>query len=178
MKSFVFGVLSLLCAADCACAQDRIYRCGNEYTNNAQDSQARACKLVQGGNITVVPGTRTQGAAGNAAPSAARPAAASLPSAAGAPPVDAAAQRARDGDARQILEMELRKVEARQSELLAEYNRGEPEKRTDEIRNNQKYLDRVADIKTQLARADSDIASLKRELARLPGSGGQVAPTR
>jgi hypothetical protein len=74
--------------------------------------------------------------------------------------------------------MELRKVEARQSELLAEYNRGEPEKRTDEIRNNQKYLDRVADIKTQLTRADSDIASLKRELARLPGSGGQVAPTR
>jgi hypothetical protein len=161
-----------------AFAQDRIYRCGNEYTNNAQDAQARACKLVQGGNITVVPGTRTQ--ASGAPQPAPRPAAAPPSSSAAAPPapVDAAAQRARDGDARQILEMELRKVETRHAELQAEYNRGEPEKRADEIRNNQKYLDRIADIKAQLARADSDIASLKRELARLPGSAGQAAATR
>lgn len=180
MKSFVFGVLSLVCAASSVWAQDRIFRCGtNEYTNNAQDAQARACKLVQGGNVTVVPGTRTQTTGGGATQPTQRPVATTPASgSAGPAPGDMAAQRARDGDARQILEAELRKVETRHSALQAEYNRGEPEKRADEIRNNQKYLDRVADLKAQLARADSDIASLKRELSRLPGSAGQAAATR
>ena len=52
-----------------ASAQDRIYRCGNEYTNNAQQARERGCKLVEGGNVTVVQGAR--GASGSAAPAAA-----------------------------------------------------------------------------------------------------------
>jgi hypothetical protein len=35
-------------------AQDRIYRCGNEYTNTVSESQAQNCKLISGGNVTVV----------------------------------------------------------------------------------------------------------------------------
>ena len=46
-------------AAGTAVAQgvDAIYRCGNEYTN-ARDAAKRGCKLVEGGNVTVVEGTR------------------------------------------------------------------------------------------------------------------------
>lgn len=39
-------------------AQNQIYRCGNEYINNAADARSRGCKLVEGGNITIVEGTR------------------------------------------------------------------------------------------------------------------------
>jgi hypothetical protein len=79
-------------------------------------------------------------------------------------------QRARDSDARGILESELRKAEARQAELLREYNNGEPEKRGDEARNYQKYLDRVTELKAGIARNDSDIAGIKRELGRMGGA--------
>jgi len=145
-------------------AQDRIFRCGNEYTNNASDAQARGCKLVEGGNVTVVQGVRPQPPAAAAAAPATRVAAA--PQA--GQRIDSAEQRARDSDARAILESELKKAEARQAELLKEYNNGEPDKRGDEARNYQKYLDRVAELKAGIARNDSDIAGIKRELGRSP----------
>ena len=44
-----------------AFAQDRIYRCGNEYTNNATQAKERGCKLVEGGNVTVIQGSRPSG---------------------------------------------------------------------------------------------------------------------
>lgn len=141
-------------------AQDRIFRCGNEFTNNEADAKARGCRPVQGGNLTVVQTQRP------AATASAPARVATAPSS--NPRVDSSAQRARDADARAIFEAELRKAEARQVQLLAEYNNGEPERRGDEARNYQKYLDRVAELKANIARNDSDIAGLKRELARLP----------
>ena len=47
-----------------AFAQDRIYRCGNEYTNNATQAKERGCKLVEGGNVTVIQGSRPSGGGG------------------------------------------------------------------------------------------------------------------
>ena len=75
--------------------------------------------------------------------------------------------RASDADTKAILEQELRRAEARQNELTKEYNNGEPDKIGGEARNYQKYLDRVAEIKASLARNQSDIDGLKRELSRL-----------
>lgn len=141
-------------------AQDRIYRCGNEYTNTVPNAQSRGCKLLEGGNITVVRGTRPAAAA----PARGAPAAAVALS--GAARVDAGEQRSRDSDARQILESELAKAQARQAELLQEYAHGAPEKRGDEVSNPQKYLARVAELKASLARVDSDVTGIRRELAR------------
>ena len=84
--------------------------------------------------------------------------------------IDPAGQRVRDSDARLILDAELKKAEARQQELLGEYNSGEPEKRGDESRNHQKYLDRVAELKASLARNEGDMAGIRRELARVPAA--------
>lgn len=140
-------------------AQDRIYRCGNEYTNTVPTAQTRGCKLLEGGNVTVVQGTRP-------AASAPRTVTASSGAPSGGPRVDAGEQKSRDSDARQILESELKKAEARQAELLKEYNRGEPEKRGDELRSPQKYLDRVAELKSSLARNENDMAGIRRELGR------------
>lgn len=151
--------------ASSALAQDRIFRCeGNEYTNNATTAAQRGCKLVEGGNLTVVTAPKRA-----AAPSSSgeRVAAATSTTTAPAPSrIDTAEQRSRDSDARAILESELKKVEAKQAELLKEFNNGEPEKRGSELRNNQFYLERIAEMKAQIARNDSDIAGIKREIAR------------
>jgi hypothetical protein len=135
-------------------AQDRIYRCGNEYTNTVSEAQAKNCKLVAGGNVTVVPASRSSSNRAGNAPSA-------------GPRIDSADQRAKDSDSRLILESELKKAEARKAELLKEYNNGEPEKLGPETRNHQKYLDRVAELKASIARNESDIDGIRRELSRL-----------
>jgi molecular chaperone GrpE (heat shock protein) len=83
--------------------------------------------------------------------------------------VQADEQRARDNDARAILEAELRKAEARLTELRAEYNQGEPVKTPAELRNPKLYQDRLDDIKANLARAEADVEGIKRELARSTG---------
>jgi hypothetical protein len=169
LASLIFLAGSL--AALPALSQERVWRCGNEYTNNATLAQQKGCKVIEGGNVTVVQGTRPSGASasgsssnaagGSPAPSASR-------SPAGSPRVEGVDQRARDGEARSVLEAELRKAEARQAELQREYNNGQPEKQGSESRNYQKYLDRVAEMKAELARNESDIAGIRRELGRLP----------
>ncbi|MDB5745109.1 MAG: conserved hypothetical signal peptide protein [Polaromonas sp.] len=160
--------LLLLGASHGASAQ-QIYRCagagGNapEYINNAKDAQVRGCKLVSGGNVTVVQGTPV--------PKAAPPRTATSPVPGGTSRPDSSPdQRARDSDSRIILESELKKSEAKLAELQKEYNNGEPEKQGIESRNYQRYLDRVSDLKESIIRSQSDIAGLKREISRLPAA--------
>ncbi len=148
-------------------APDKIWRCGNEYTNQPGDAKARGCKLVEGGNLTVIEGLKHQGGTRSAANSP-RPGAAATPAARSeGERVESAEQRARDADARAILEAELRKTEARQAELRQEYQGGEPEKRPEELRNPALHQQRSAALKEQLARVDADVAALRRELARM-----------
>ena len=139
-----------------------IFRCGgNVYTNDAAEARAKGCKPIEGGNITVVQGTRV-----NSPPVKV----ATAPQASGQSPgqrVDSEEQRNRDAGARSILEAELKKAEARQAELVREYNNGEPEKMGPEHKNHQKYLDRVEELKASIARNENDIAGIKRELGRV-----------
>jgi len=144
-------------------SQEPIYRCGNEYTNTKPTSEKSGCKLLEGSNVTVIQGTRP-----NASANAPVRVATATPSS--IPRIDSGDQKSRDSDARQILESELKKAEARQVELVREYNNGEPEKQGGEARNHQKYLDRVAELKASLSRNESDIAGIRRELGRLPAS--------
>ena len=159
---------ALACALPAA-AQDRIYRCGNEYTN--QIKGRKDCKLVEGGNVTIVRGTlpsayaapRSGGGGGGGGSSATARAPGAAP--ASAPRINTPEQRARDADARTILEQELRRAETRQAELLKEYNNGQPERQGNE-KNFQKYQDRVAEMKASIDRNQSDIDGIKRELSR------------
>ena len=146
-------------------AESPVYRCvfegRTEYTNTISESQAKHCKQMSGGNVTVVQAQKpTPAAAGGVK-------LASVPQ----QRMDSADQRARDSDARLILEAELKKAESRQTELLKEYNNGEPEKMGPETRNNQKYLDRIADLKASIVRNEGDIAGIRRELGRVPSAG-------
>ncbi|NNU43645.1 hypothetical protein [Ramlibacter montanisoli] len=148
-----------------ASAQTAIFRCGNSYTNDKAEAAAKNCKLVEGGNVTVVQGTRVTGKPVNVA---------TAPQTAASPQrVEAGDQKARDADARAILEAELKKAEARHAELVKEYNNGEPERMGPEHKNYQKYLDRVADMKAAIERNEKDIAGLRRELGRTGGSAAK-----
>lgn len=161
MKQRVLWVALAGAVAVPVAAQEPIYRCGNEYTNTKPAPGNKDCKLLEGGNVTVVEGMRaTQAAQPKAAQGGASPAGS-------APRVDAEQQKARDTDARRILQDELKKALARHEALLAEYKDGQPDKQGNEVRNHQKYLDRVADLKASLARNESDIAGIRRELERL-----------
>ena len=154
----LISLLTLICSA--AMAQDRIYRCGNEYTNTVPANRAKDCKLIEGGNVTVVPGTRPA-----AQPPAGGDGSKVVTAPAGSPKVDNSEQKARDADARAILESELRKAEARLAELQKEYNNGEPERQGGE-RNYQRYLDRTERLKEDVARAESDVASIRSEISK------------
>jgi len=163
MKIVFLVPLAAILVSTSSGAQERIYRCGNEYTNTVSESQSKTCKLVSGGNVTVV--------------QAQRPSTPAKTSGATSPGqrVDAGDQRAKDSDVRLILESELKKAEARQAELLKEYNNGEPEKLGPESRNHQKYVDRIADLKAGIARNDSDIAGIRREMGRVPANSASSA---
>ncbi|MEO7242160.1 MAG: hypothetical protein ABIW85_04560 [Variovorax sp.] len=164
---FVAAVALLAMSSSLALAQgtvqDKVWRCGNEYTNNALTAKERGCKVVEGGNVTIVqtpkPTLASAGPSGSSGP---------VRAPAGSPRVEAVDQRARDGEARSVLETELRKAESRQTELQQTYNGGEPEKQGSEGANYQKYLDRVAELKAEVARNEADIAGLRREIGRLP----------
>ena len=162
----IFLAGSLLALALPASSQERVWRCGNEYTNNSTIAQQKGCKVMEGGNVTVVQGSGMPAPAARSSGGGGGSSAARAP--AGSPRVEGVDQRARDGEARSVLEAELKKAEARQAELQKEYNNGEPEKQGSEGRNYQKYLDRVAEMKAELARNESDIAGIRRELGRLP----------
>ena len=171
----LFLTVAVACAQG-AVAQDRIYRCGNEYTNDAAKARQKGCAAIEGANVTVVQGTRPHNAgAASPAPAPAGGGAAAAPrpvrapaAAAPAPRSSTAEGRARDSDARLILETELKKAEARKTDLAREYNNGEPQKNALEMRNPAFYNKRVEDLKNEITRMDSDIAGIQRELQRLP----------
>jgi hypothetical protein len=164
MKTFLIPAAFVFAAASVS-AQGQIFRCpGNVYTNSAAEANARGCKALEGGNVTVVQGTRVTGAAASGVANVSAPAASRE-----AARVNSGEQKARDSDARAILEAELKKAEAQKAELVKEYNNGEPEKLGPETRNHQKYLDRVAELKASIERTENDIKGLQRELGRSNG---------
>ena len=169
-NTLLISSFSMLLATAMACgsASADVYRClgadgkSTEYINNVKDAQLRGCKTMQGGNVTVVQSTPVQRAP------AVRVASAGTSS--GNRSDSAPDQKARESDSRSILESELKKAEAKLAEQQKEFNNGEPEKQGIEGRNYQRYLDRVAELKDNIARNISDIAGLKREISRLPNS--------
>lgn len=143
-----------------------VYRCPGDpvlYTDAISEKEAkeRGCRTIEGAPITIIqnapPSARREGAPVPASTARLEPSARVEPS----------KQRARDTDRRAILAAELNRDEQVMTELVREYNNGEPERQGNE-RNYQKYIDRVAEMKMAISRKENDIAALKRELSKLP----------
>lgn len=160
---FAFGAVAPLAAwAENAAAGDKqVYKCpGNLYTDSlsAKEAAAKGCKTLEGAPITVLQSAPRRDPKDGKSASGGKEA-----------KVDPGDQRARDSDARRILEAELRKEEDALAALKKAYNNGEPERQGDE-KNYQKYADRVAEMKAAVARKEADVEALKRELAKLPAA--------
>jgi len=162
-----------------ALAQERVFRCPGspgtpvEYINNAEVAKSRNCKPMEGGNITVIQGPTPPRSGDTKTAAAPRSSSSTSPTTAARSSgerVDAQEQRARDSDARAILEAEQRKAEERLVLAQKAYANGAPEKEGIEPRNHQRYLDRVAELKAAVARAESDVLGIRRELGRLGGT--------
>ena len=160
---FPFAFAAALAGAGGAGAQDGTvtYRCpNNDYKNtiSAKEAEKLGCKKLEGAPVTVIQMTKPR-PQGTAVPAAA--------AGSGSAKVDPAAQRARDSDARRILENELRTEEERLAAMKKEYNNGQPERLGNE-QNYQKYVDRVGQLSAAITRKEADIAAIRRELQKLP----------
>ncbi|MET0210790.1 MAG: hypothetical protein ABW220_17225 [Burkholderiaceae bacterium] len=155
--------LLLSAVAGTASAQAVVYRCPGPpvlYTDAMSPKEAadKGCRSIEGTPITVFSPNKPKAGAAPAV---------SASGTQGELRVDSREQRARDSERRRVLEQELREAEERLGKAQQEYNGGTPERRGDE-RNYQKYLDRVAELKASVARQESDVSAIKRELAKLP----------
>lgn len=168
MKQMIWAVACTAAGLACqslALAQERIYRCGNEYTNNAALAKQRNCPAIEGGYVTVVhnpPATPSSSAGAEAKP-------VSGSSGDRVFKVDPGQQKARDNDARSILQAELAKAQERLQKMKLEFNDGNPNKSALELRNPQVFNERVEQLKASIARQESDVAGIQRELERHPG---------
>ncbi len=132
-----------------------------EYRNGNAGNAGKGCKKLNLPEVVTVPGGRI------AAP--AKGAGSTAGAAAGGtsfPRVDSATQKSRDGERRAVLAQELQAEEVKLQALRAEYNNGQPERQGNE-RNYQKYLDRTAALRDDIARSEANAASLRRELGNL-----------
>jgi hypothetical protein len=152
--SVTFGLVPLALAVACggARAQD-ITKCVDEqgHTVYGNVSSGKGCTKITVDPVVI--------------PAPKFPAKSATPS--GFPKVDPDTQKSRDSDRRRILEDELRDKQAQLADLKREYNNGEPERQGNE-RNYQRYLDRTAQLKADIARSESDIASIRSELGKVP----------
>ena len=154
-----FAAMLAWVGATLAAEGQTMYRCpGNEYNNtlSAKEAKDKGCKTIEGAPITIIQGVKPR--AGATPPAGSGPA---------GNKVDPADQRARDTDSRRILEGELKREEDRLASLKTDYNNGQPERQGSE-KNYQKYLDRVTDLKAAIARKESDVLALKREIGKQP----------
>jgi chromosome segregation ATPase len=166
INSLRFAAAILVCGAASAPGAETndgsvMYRCpGNDYKNtiSAKEAEKLGCRKLEGAPISVIQTTRPRSGA----------AVSSTAGASGAR-VDPIAQRARDSDARRILEGELKTEEDKLAAMQRDFNNGQPERMGDE-KNYQKYIDRVAEMRAAIARKQTDIAALRREIQKLPPS--------
>jgi hypothetical protein len=61
----------------------------------------------------------------------------------------------------------LRKAEAAMPSWSRNTTTAQPERNALDLRNPQRYMERTAELKASVARSESDIAGIKRELARV-----------
>ncbi len=155
--------LALGAAAARARADGQIFLCVDaEGRKDLTDANRKGnCRLLDLPGAIAAPQRR---AAAPAAPRAANAPAPASP--ADFPKVESGAQRARDNDRRQILQDELRAEEQKLGALRKDYNGGEPERNGNE-RNYAKYLERVAQMKDNIGRAERNVEALKREIANI-----------
>ena len=140
-------------------AQESVYRCGQEYTNAPRDKSR--CQQLNPQAVTVIEGTRPT--MGGVTTATAEDRTKMEPYKA-----EGAAQKDRDAQGRTIVATELEKTQQQHAQLLQEYKLGESVPWTAQTREQAQHQERMAKLKAAIERAERDMESLQRELARRP----------
>ena len=156
-------------AAPASMPTSPVWRCGQLLTNQPQPGQG--CEPLASVSSTVVDGTRAHAQrAAPAVPGAEATAGQRGLSAGATPWAPSAASAASHQQARTLLQAELREQEQRWQQLQAQWNQGRPLPTLQQPEGSPAYRERVAALREQLHRTEADVAALRRELARWPGT--------
>lgn len=147
-----------------AAAQAVIYRCGHEYTHAPRDISQ--CQRLAEQAVTVISGVRPPSAHTAVAPNG--PVSDEVRTKVEPVRAVTALQSERDAQVRTVLDQELVRLQQQHQHLVHEYNLGMPAKWAAEQSDPLPYPRRVAALKAAIDRAERDIDSLQRELARRP----------
>ncbi len=142
-----------------------IFMCVDDQGNKSYQNvgTGKGCKRVDVGPVLSLPAPRLPAGRSAMQPAVEERAAVSPAS---FPRVDRDTQRTRDSDRRRILEDELKAEEDRLARLRTEFNNGEPERRGDE-RNFALYQERIQRLREDIARVETNVGALRREIALL-----------
>ena len=152
--SVAFFILSILaiCHTCIGLAQEAVYRCGTEYTNDAARAKQDKCKLLESGAVVTVPPLQKAVAVTQDRNASLGKSSSLKPKLIA--PVRSVEQTARDHESKVIIESELKKTEAKLVDLRMQYAG----------LSTAQDLDRKLAVKQQIARGEADVVSLKREL--------------
>jgi hypothetical protein len=154
-------LMALPCFAGLALADQAVYKCGQEITNQPNDPSQ--CQKLLISNPTQIEGTRVQNGQSPKPVSAVSGTAAERISIPPTKPQDALQ---RNVQARTVLEDEWQKLSAKQAEMVRVFNGGQPALQEGESLQNPQYKRRVAEMQIQIERMARDLMALKRELSR------------
>ena len=156
--SLAYGVL----------ADQAVYKCGQEITNQPLDP--KACQLLSISQPTQIVGTRVQAASNQnlVVSSSSDSDAVSTRALKTALVQTGVALEAQDrkAQARTILEDEWQKLSIQYAELVHLYNRGQPTPVAGETAHLSNYQQRVQTLKAQIQRVERDMQALQREIGR------------
>ena len=144
-----------------AVAQQAVYKCGQEITNQPADPSQ--CQKLLISSPTQIEGTRVQ----NGQP--AKPSSTAPVSAVERPvntPTATPENVQRNAQARTILEDEWQKLSDRYAEMVRNFNGGQPALMAGETLQHPQYKRRTAEMQVQIERMARDMLALNRELAR------------
>ena len=147
--------------AGMALADQAVYKCGQEITNQPNDPSQ--CQKLLISNPTQIDGTRVQNSQSPKPVSAATGTAAERIS---IPPNNPQEALQRNLQARTVLEDEWKKLSAKHAEMVRVFNGGQPALQEGESLQNPQFKRRVADMQIQIERLARDLMALKRELSR------------
>ena len=154
-------VISISVTVGFAAAQQAVYKCGQEITN--QPADPTQCQKLLISSPTQIEGTRVQ----NGQPT--KPQIAAPVSAVERPvntPAATPENLQRNAQARTILEDEWQKLNDRYAEMVRNFNGGQPALMAGETLQHPQYKRRTAEMQVQIERMARDMLALSREMAR------------
>ena len=162
MKStWQWMVIGMSISVGLAAAQQAVYKCGQEITN--QPSDPTRCQKLLISSPTQIEGTRVQIGQASKPLNSASVAAVERPV---NPSSQAQDSLQRNAQARTILEDEWQKLSDRYAEMVRNFNGGQPALMAGETLQHPQYKRRTAEMQVQIERMARDMLALNRELAR------------